>query len=172
MRKIKLFIACSLDGYIARMDGSVDWLFTDHDYGYNHFYASIDTVVMGRKTYEQLLTLGDYPYKGKINYVVSRLNPEAQDDNVIFITDNIAEFMRSLLVGSGRDIWLVGGGELIDLFIQERLIDEFIISVHPVLLGSGIPLFKRQQAEMPLVLMGCTPFASGLVQLCYHAGKV
>ena len=72
MRKIILYIACSLDGYIARSDGSVDWLFTDQDYGYTGFLGSVDTVVMGRKTYDQVLTFGPYPYSGKTGYVVSR----------------------------------------------------------------------------------------------------
>lgn len=167
MRKIILFIATSLDGYIARTNGGIDWLLHDDNYGYNHFYASVDTIVMGKKTYEQILTLGDYPYQGKINYVVARTPTKAADDNATFIAQNVGEFLRSLRVGAGRDIWLVGGGELVHTCLHEGLIDEIILSIHPILLGAGIPLFIAPFPAKILSLTGCTPFPSGLVQLSY-----
>ena len=153
MRKIILYIACSLDGYIARSDGSVDWLFTDQDYGYTAFLASVDTVVMGRKTYDQVLTFGLYPYSGKTSYVVSRLLAGTRDEHVVFVGSDIAGIVRRLREGDGGNIWLVGGSELIDLFVRERLIDKFVVSIHPVVLGSGIPLFRHPGVETWLTLI-------------------
>jgi dihydrofolate reductase len=168
MRKIVLYIACSLDGYIARTDGSVDWLFTDQDYGYTAFLGSVDTVMMGRKTYDQVLTFGPYPYSGKAGYVVSRSRAGTRDENVVFVGPDIAGFVRRLREEAGRNIWIVGGSELVDLFLKERLIDEFIISIHPVVLGSGIPLFRKEDFETWLTLMKCEQFPGGLVQLHYE----
>ena len=168
MRKIVLYIACSLDGYIARSDGSVDWLFTDQDYGYTGFLASVDTVVMGRKTYDQVLSFGPYPYSGKTSYVVSRSRAGTSDENVVFVGSDITGIVRRLREEDGGNIWLVGGSELIDLFVRERLIDEFIVSIHPVVLGSGIPLFRKEDFETWLTLMKCEQFPGGLVQLHYE----
>jgi len=111
MRKIKLFIACSLDGYIAKEDGSVNWLPENTDSGYDQFYSSIDTVLMGQKTYEQILTFGKYPYKDKISYVFSRNPNQKKDENVEF-TSEVEEFTKKLVSSSGKDIWLVGGSEI------------------------------------------------------------
>jgi len=166
-RRVSLYIASSLDGYIARMDGRVDWLFSDADYGYTEFLRGIGTIVLGRKTYDQLLTFGDYPYLGKEVFVVSRSRAGERDEHVRFAGPEIVGMVRSLKAGDGKGIWLVGGAQLVRLFIVEHLVDEIIVSIHPIILGSGIPLFLPQERETPLVFTGCESFSSGLVQLKY-----
>lgn len=167
MRKIVLFIACSLDGFIARENGDVDWLFTDQDYGYTGFFADVDTVLMGRRTYDQVLTFGEYPYKGTEGYVFSRKRGAGKDANVTFVSDDPVDFVWKLKQGPGNVIWLVGGGELIHPFVRQNLIDEYQIFVHPVVLGSGIPLFRSPLPETWLRLERTRAFESGLVQLTY-----
>src|SRR6476646_6661819 len=113
MRSIQLFIATSLDGYIARTSGAVDWLFTDQDYGYTEFSDQVDTVLMGRKTYDQVLSFGEYPYLGKKGYVFSRTQPQQRDENVEFVSSNWVHFLKQLRQPEGQNVWLVGGSELI-----------------------------------------------------------
>jgi dihydrofolate reductase len=167
MRKLMLFIATSLDGYIARPEGSIDWMFTDHDYGYPAFFAGIDTVIMGRKTYDLALSFGAYPYAGTEGYVFSR-EQRPPDGNVAFVSEAPASFVDRLKRLEGRDIWLVGGSEIIAECLAHDLVDELIISVHPLLLGHGIPLFAPGLPELDFALMRAEGFASGLVQSSYR----
>jgi dihydrofolate reductase len=170
MRKIKLFIASSLDGYIAKEDGSVDWLPENADSGYGPFYSSIDTVLMGKKTYEQILTFGKYPYKDKTSYVFTRnINQKKKDKNVEFTSD-IEEFTEELISSSGKDIWLVGGSVIASTFLNHRFVDELILSVIPVVLGKGIPLFKNIKEEIKLELIKTTEYAE-LIELHYKVLK-
>lgn len=170
MRKLVLFIATSLDGYIARSSGDIDWLFSDQDYGYAEFFASIDTVLMGRKTYEQSLGFGEYPYPGKHGFVFSR-TPRAPDGNVIFVAADPAAFVSELKRRPGKDIWLVGGAQLVAECMKYELVDEFVISVHPVVLGDGLPLFPPGFPEQKLEFLRSESFASGLVQLSYRRAR-
>lgn len=165
MRKIKLFIACSLDGYIAREDGSVDWLPENTDSGYDKFYSSVDTVLMGKKTYEQIITFGKYPYKDKMSYVFSKNPNQKKDENVEF-TSEIEEFTKDLVSSSGKDIWLVGGSYIASTFLNLKLVDEIIISVIPIVLGKGMPLFKNIKEERKLELIKTTEYTR-LVELSY-----
>ncbi len=167
MRKVVLFIASSLDGYIATTSGGVDWLFTDQDYGYADFFAGVDTVLMGRRTYEQALSFGEYPYKGTQGFVFSRTRKVERDENVIFISGDLASFVEGLKSGTGKNIWLVGGSEVIQSFMSHDLIDEFVISVHPIILGDGIPLFRAPLPMRKLSFKHCRAFDTGLVQLTY-----
>lgn len=170
MRKIKLFIASSLDGYIARKDGSIDWLYTDGDYGFAQFYDSVDTIVMGRKTYEKALELvAEYPHRDKKNYVFTQTASEerrGKDDNVQFISDIIG-FVKEIIQSPGKDIWLVGGADIISIFLKAEMLNEIIISIHPLLLGEGIPLFKNLQRQLNLNLVQSIPYENGLMQLHY-----
>jgi dihydrofolate reductase len=169
MRKVVLFIATSLDGFIARPDGGIDWLFSDADYGYAAFFDSIDTVVMGRKTYELSLSFGPpYVYEGKASYVFSRTNAGTKDEHAEFIAGSSKDFIHSLRARAGKDIWLVGGAELVRDFLAEDLIDEFVISIHPIVLGAGMPLFPADARELSLTLKNSIAFESGLVQLHYE----
>src|SRR5664279_1394932 len=123
MRKIKLYIAVSLDGKIAKPDGDVKWLDKipnpDHlDYGYSDFLKSIDTTLMGNYTYKQLLGFGiDFPYGGKANYVFTRNTELKEDENVKYISTDPVSFVKDLKSSTGGDIWLIGGGEVNSLFL-------------------------------------------------------
>ena len=168
MRKIKLYIASSLDSYIAGEGGNIDWLFSDEDYGYAKFYDSIDTILVGRKTYDQSLKFDEYPYKGKKVYVFTRRIEEKKNTRYVeYINVDIPNFVRHLLKLVGKDIWLLGGGEIVSIFLNADLVDEIILSIHPVILGRGIPLFSNIKKRVNLQLLESKPFGSGLVQLCY-----
>ena len=170
MRKVKLFIASSLDGYIARENGATDWLYSDADYGYAQFYNSVDIVVMGRKTYDKVLDFGTgYPYKDKKNYVFTQKSlgkRTEKDQNVHFIAD-VIEFIKELVQSPGKDIWLVGGAEIISIFLNAKMLNEITLSIHPIILGKGIPLFKNLQGQLNLKLVKSIPYENGLMQLHY-----
>jgi dihydrofolate reductase len=167
MPEVKLFIATSLDGFIAERDGGVDWLFTDDDYGYTAFFDSIETLIMGRRTYEQVLGFGEWPYGEKPTYVFTRGAPGGDHPHVEFVSSDAGPLVEELRHRSSGDIWLVGGAALVSEFRELHLIDEYILSVHPVLLGDGIPLFERPQPRESLRLREELSFESGLVQLRY-----
>ncbi|MBD1880726.1 dihydrofolate reductase [Coleofasciculus sp. FACHB-64] len=167
MRKVILFIASSLDGYIARQSGDIDWLFTDQDYGYSEFFASVDTLLMGRKTYEQVLTFGEYPYKGVKSYVFTKNPLFPADSNAEVIREDITEFVEQLRQVDGKNIWLVGGSQLTHALMSQNLVDELILSIHPTILGEGIPLFDNGTISQSLNLTKCQTYDSGLVQLSY-----
>ncbi|AFS77454.1 dihydrofolate reductase family protein [Gottschalkia acidurici 9a] len=172
-RNIVLYIAASLDGYIARSNGSIDWLSGDSDNdntdnGYDKFYSTVDTIVMGRTTYDQVineLSPDIWVYEGKKCYVATTKKYEP-DNNVEFISENITEFIKNLKKQQGKDIWLVGGGKLIDQFIKQDLIDKYIISIIPTILGDGIPLFLRNNPQIKLKLIE-TKNINGIVELTY-----
>jgi dihydrofolate reductase len=146
-----LFIASSLDGYIARENGDIDWLPENTASGYDDFIKSVDTVIMGKTTYDQILTFGDYPYKDKKSFVFTR-NDQNKDENTEFVS-NVEKFVKGGFPGTGENIWLVGGAEIIVSFLKQRVVDEIIISVIPILLGKGIPLFKNIENEINLELI-------------------
>jgi len=151
MVKIILYIAVSLDGYIARENGDVDWLPTNVDSGYDVFYKSVDTVIMGKTTYDQVLTFGEYPYKDKKSFVFTKTS-QNNDENVEFVSD-IEKFVKDGFPGAGDNIWLVGGAKIIASFLKLKVIDEITISVIPILLGNGISLFKNIENETKLELV-------------------
>lgn len=167
MRKIKLYIAASLDGKIARKNGSFDWLPdpTSEDYGYEDFYNSIDAIIMGYKTYEVCLSFGAWPYKGKKSYVFSRNPQKSCIPEAELITENPAIFVQALKQSEGKDIWLLGGGEIVALLHDADLIDEYIIAIIPIVLGEGIELFPNIKKQINLQLAKQKAFSSGLVML-------
>ena len=167
MTKVKLYIATSLDGFIAERDGGVGWLFTDGDYGYAAFFESVEALIMGRHTYEQVLGFGEWPYEEKPAYVFTRSAPGGEHPHVEFVSSGAGTFVEELRRRSTKDIWLVGGAALVTAFRKLGLIDEYVLSVHPVLLGDGIPLFERPQPREGLRLQEVHSFESGLVQLRY-----
>ncbi|GAA0179532.1 dihydrofolate reductase family protein [Clostridium sediminicola] len=172
-RSIILYIAVSLDGYIAKANGAVDWLGGESDNpnidnGYEDFYKTIDTVVMGRTTYEQVineLSPDVWVYEGKKCYVATTRKSEI-DDRAEFITEDIALFVNKLKEEQGKDIWLVGGGKLIDQFIKKDLIDKYVVTIIPTILGDGIPLFLKENPEIKLRLVE-TKTTDGMVELSY-----
>jgi len=172
-RNLVLYIAASLDGYIARDNGEIDWLKGNNDdvivdYGYDKFYNSIDTVIMGRITYEQIineLSPDNWVYKGKKSYVATTKKYKS-DSRVEYISDNVVEFIKSLKFEQGKDIWLIGGGKLIDEFIKKNIIDKYIITIIPIILGDGIPLFRGENPEIRLKLTESKTI-NGMCQLTY-----
>jgi dihydrofolate reductase len=173
-RKVIVHIAASADGYIARPDGDLDWLTSrpapEGFYGMNAFMKSIDTQLLGRKTYEVALRLGEtFDAKKSRTVVFSRHAPPADAPaGVEFVNEAIGPFVSRLREQPGKDIWLMGGGELIASFLDEQAIDEFVISVVPVFIGDGIPLIARRHRHVPLELHSVERFDDGLVQLHYR----
>jgi dihydrofolate reductase len=176
MRKVKYSVANSLDNFIARKDGEFDWILMNADYGMDKFFSSIDTMLIGRKTYEITLShsagsfegKGDNSFKGIKSFVFSRTLKESPSKDVQVVSENAGEIVRSLKNKEGKDIWLMGGGELAKSLFDENLVDEISLSVHPILLGSGIPLFHEINRQIDLELMECKPHKNGVVQLFYR----
>ncbi|MEQ9302256.1 MAG: dihydrofolate reductase family protein [Cyclobacteriaceae bacterium] len=171
MRKLLLYIATSIDGYIAKPDGSVDWLEAvpnpdQSDYGYAEFYESISTTLMGNTTYQQVLGFGDFPYQGKENYVFSRRS-HPSTEHVQFVNKDPTVFVRDLKEQPGGDIWLVGGGQLNTLMLDAGLIDEILLFQMPVALGSGIVLFPGANVTNPMKLLTSQSYGSGVTLLHY-----
>lgn len=171
MPKVVLFIATSLDGYIASSDGTVDWLFHDADYVYTEFLDSLDAVVMGRKTWEQAKTFEDTPFAGKQVFVFSRTLPPSSDQRIQHVQGEVGAVVAALRQNLPRNLWLVGGGDLIRQFISQRLIDEFRLFVHPILLGAGVRLFLNHSERTNLAFEGSQSFPSGLVELRYRLAQ-
>ena len=175
-RKVIVHIATSADGYIARPDGDIDWLTSRPApkgfYGMGAFVRSIDTKLIGRKTYEMSLRLGA-TFDAKTHTVVfsRRAPPPGAPSAVEFVSGEIAPFVRRLREEPGKDIWLMGGGELIASFLDARAIDEFVISVVPVFIGDGIPLIARRHRHERLELLSSERFDDGVVQLHYRVGR-
>jgi dihydrofolate reductase len=168
-RKVVLFIATSLDGFIAKENGDINWLNEvqgEGDNGFTEFYNAIDTIIMGRTTYEHVLTLADdFPHSDKKCYVFSN-SKIGKDEYVEFVRGDIVKFTRNLQQLDGVNIWLVGGSGLLDQFLKENLVDEFIITLAPIILGNGIPLFKKDNPELTLSFKGSRHFGE-FVQLHY-----
>ncbi|WP_242062994.1 dihydrofolate reductase family protein [Nostoc sp. FACHB-145] len=167
-----MFIASSLDGYIAREAGEIDWLFTDQDYGYTEFIAEVDTLIMGRKTYQQVLSFDEYPYNDKEVFVFSQSLQGETENKAKLINDDWQNFIEDLRQSNGGVIWLVGGAQTIHYFLKHDYIDELILSIHPIILGSGIPLIVNDPSvETVLDLKNVQNYNSGLVQLSYDLKK-
>ena len=174
MRRIVLYIATSLDGYIARADGSLDWLdaaaVPGEDYGYGEFLAGCDTLLVGGVTFRQLLGSGEYPYAGKSVYVFTRQGPVdvPEGAEVEFVDIDPAVLAGRLLEEPGDDIWLVGGTAIIRSLMDAGLVDEIIVSVIPVVLGEGRALFASGTLEKRLELLDERSYPGGIVQLRYR----
>lgn len=169
-RRVKLFIAASLDGYVARRDETIDWLFSDADYGYTDFYASVDTLIMGRNTYDVGLTFEQYPYPGKRVLVLSRTRSGLDQNGAEYTAEEPFELLHRLRAEPGDHIWLVGGGQVVRAFLAAGLVDEIDLFVHPILLGDGLPLFPAGFPEARLELTSSQSFPSGLVRMSYRRG--
>jgi dihydrofolate reductase len=171
-RKVIVHIAASADGYIARPDGNLDWLTSRPApkgfYGMNAFMKTIDTTIFGRKTYEESLRLGA-PFGSKSRSIVfsRQARPANAPSGVEFVNEPIGPFVNRLREQPGKDIWLMGGGDLIASFLDAQAIDEFVVSVVPVFIGDGIPLIARRHRQVPLELQSVERFEDGLVQLHY-----
>ncbi|MCQ6560490.1 dihydrofolate reductase family protein [Paenibacillus mendelii] len=178
-RRIILDLAVTLDGFIEGKNGEVDWCIMDSELGFNDFLKQIDTILYGRKSYDlwgqftpELEHTDDEKelwelVHSKKKYVFSRTQ-KGTDDKAIFINDRILEEVTKLKNKPGKDIWLYGGASLITTFINLGLVDEFRLSVHPVVLGEGKPLFVDIKQRLNLKMVHTRTFSSGVVQLIYH----
>jgi dihydrofolate reductase len=172
-RNIIVHIGTSADGYIARPDGDLEWLTSrpkpEGFYGMGAFMSSIDTKLIGRKTYEMSLRMGAKFTSNSRTVVFSRhAPPPDHPSGVEFANGEIGSFVSRLREQPGKDIWLMGGGELIASFLDEQAIDEFVVTVAPVFIGDGIPLIARRHRHVPLDLHSVERFEDGVVQLRYR----
>ena len=165
--RVSCFIATSLDGFIAGPLGEIDWLFSDADYGYTAYFASVDAVLMGRTTYETSLTFGDWPYPGKRAVVLTH-RPVHALPGVEYRAGDVATVIEQLSNDGTQHVWLIGGGDVVGQCRRAGLVDEWIISIHPVLLGSGLSLFPHGLPRDSLELIRSEAFGSGLVQVHYR----
>ena len=168
MRKVTLYIASSLDSFIARPNGGLDWLFSPdgEDYGYEAFVSSVDTVLMGYKTYEVVRGFGvANPYPEQKSYVFTRDKNRLPDPHVEFVTEDIPGFVRNLKEQPGKTIWLVGGGQINTILLNAGLIDEILLFIQPTVLGIGLPLFAPSSVTTSLELQSSKIYPSGMVHL-------
>lgn len=166
MRQILLNLAVSLDGLIEGPGGEFDWCFTDQDYGMTAFLARCDAVIFGRKSYETLLQFDADPYPDKMKYVFSSTIGAVAGKAVAVNGDLVEEVARIRRRADG-DIWFFGGAALLESFLKHDLIDEMHLSVHPLLLGSGKPLFPPLEQRKTFRLNRVETYSSGLVQMIY-----
>lgn len=160
MTQTVLYIACSLDDKIARLDDSLDWLFAvegDGDNGYATFMQDVGAVIMGRKTFDEVMILSDdYPYSAIDNYVLTR-QPDKQSDHATFTNEPLDVLLDRINPTIDGKIWLVGGGEVIQEALRLKRVDQLELAIAPVVLGSGIPLFPEGTLETRFRLTGCRP---------------
>jgi len=178
-RRIILDLAVTIDGFIEGKNGEVDWCIMDPEMGFMNFLDQIDTILYGRKSYELWGQFTPEIHQSdtekelwglvhsKEKYVFSRTQ-KATDDEAIFINDHILEEVNALKNKPGKDIWLYGGASLITTFINLGLVDEYRLSVHPVILGEGKPLFHDIKERLNVTLVTTRTFSSGVVQLIYE----
>jgi dihydrofolate reductase len=179
-RRIIAYLAVSADGYIARPDGDVEWLNRrprTADYGMREFHASIDTILLGRKTYDWA---ADYAartgMKGlfsakPVHYVFSHTPPRQAEPGVNFVSEPVKTFAQRLRQTPGKNIWMMGGGGLIASFLDAGEIDEFDVHVIPTFIGEGIPLVAPRHRDVPLQLHSVNQYADGVVRLRYDVGR-
>lgn len=167
-----LYIACSLDGYIAKPGDDLSFLSLvekkGEDYGYAEFIKTVDSVILGRKTYEWIMKqVPEFVHADKITYVVTR-TPRPSSGNTHFYTGDLRELVHQLKSTGGKNIFIDGGAEIVHACLMQDLIDEFIISYIPVLVGDGIPLFKAGRPEHLLEFISSKGFEKGLLQVHYR----
>lgn len=177
MRNIILYIAASIDGYIAGPNGEIDWLHSidnpnNLDFGYTKFYKSIDTTIIGNSTYKQILSFGvDFPYPEKTNYVFSKSKSKSDTDHVKFVNSNFEKFVIDLKNSSGKNIWLIGGGKINSFFLKNNFIDEIILTTIPIILGKGIPLFEDNVSNKKMRMSKIKSYDCGIVQSVYYTNN-
>ena len=177
MRKVVYGGACSLDGYLARQDGSVDWLMFGDEAAelMKDSWSRFDTMLMGRKTYEVAMAKapkggGKDPY-GIQTYVFSTTLDRAEHEGLNIVSEGAGDLVRALKENDGKDICVMGGGLLAKSLFEAGVIDEVGFNIHPILLGSGIPSFHRMTSEVRLELADCRPMKNGCVYVLYNVSN-
>lgn len=170
-RKVIIYIATSLDGYIAKPNDNLDFLSIveqeGQDYGYADFVKTIDTVIVGRKTYDKVISMGiESPYADKDTYIITR-TPRPTIGSVKFYTGDLKSLVERLKSENGKNIFCDGGAEIVNELLKNDLIDEFVISIIPILVGNGTKLFNDGRPELKLDLASTKQFEKGLTQLHY-----
>jgi dihydrofolate reductase len=170
MRPVVLGLSLSLDSRIARPDGSLDFLIHPNDYSMGPFFKTVDTAIMGRKTYEvgMRMTGGKIPDYGMAIYVYSQSLPPGKQGQVTFVNENPKSFVAKLRKSNGKRIWHMGGGELARAFLQDDLIDELYLAIVPTLLGEGVPLFPDGFPQRNFRLVENKTYSEGLIALQYE----
>lgn len=173
MRNVVLFIAMSLDGYIADINGGVDWLTGQNENAenpdtYSAFVRDVDTVVMGWNTYDQVVTElspTEWIYSDLTSYIITHRDIPPTE-NINFVNENPCDLVKKLKQKQGKNIWICGGSDIIQQLMKEDLIDIYYISVIPTILGNGIRLFNKIDKEIKLQLI-CTQNYNGITDLVY-----
>lgn len=170
-RKVILYIACSLDGYIAKPNDDLSFLSIvqkeGEDYGYADFIKTVDTVILGRKTYDWVMTqVSEFPHADKTSYIITR-TPKSTIGKTIFYTGDLKDLVLQLKKEPGKNIFVDGGAEIVNALLKENLIDEIILSIIPIFVGNGTKLFNDERPEQKLKLRSSKSFDTGLVQLHY-----
>ena len=163
-------VAVSLDGFIEDSNGEFDWCLSDQEYGMTEFLKRIDTILFGRKSYELIMRRGQNSFQDKDRFVFSKSLKNA-DGGFNLINSPIEEFVKNSKAKKGKDIWLFGGAGLLTSFLQANLVDELQLAVHPIVLGSGKPLFENIKGRIHFILIDSKTYSSGLVQLFYIKTK-
>ena len=184
MRKVTLGLANSLDNYIARKDGGFDWIHWSKEVAEisARFMKTVDALLIGRKSYDVMLAHGQTSYPGAKNYVFTRAKKKSAapkqklatrkpDKNVEIITEDAAKFVKKLKSRKGKGIVIFGGGELAKSLFEADLIDEVVLNIHPVLLGSGIPLFHEMKRQINLELLDCKILKGGYLAASYRVKR-
>ncbi len=173
MRKIILYIASSINGKIARKNGSVDWLESmpnpdKLDYGFAEMFANIDTTIQGYKSFKQVIDWDiPFPYQGKKNYVLTSRPDRTPHKEEVYITPEQVDFIKALKMQEGKDIWLIGGSQTISFMLENQLVDEIQLFIMPILLKDGIDLVSVMENDVMLHLEETKTFDTGVVQLRY-----
>ncbi|MCX7810281.1 MAG: dihydrofolate reductase family protein [Leptospiraceae bacterium] len=169
-KKVILYIAMSLDGYIAKPNDDLSFLSivekVGEDYGYSELLSQVDTIILGRKTYDWVMQLGELPYKDKNVYIITRTF-RPNKGKIVFYSGNLTELIHNLKIQNEKNILCEGGAEIVNELLRKDLIDELIISIIPILVGKGIRLFDENRPEQLLKLISVKTFESGLIQLHY-----
>jgi len=170
-RRIIVSLAVSADGFIARSDGAIDWLdrpWPKDNYGMDGFMASLDTVLLGGRTYREAAGRGGGFGKTMKYYVFTRHPPANAPKGVEFVNEPVKAFAARLRGQPGKDIWIMGGGGLIASFTDANEVDDFILSVIPTFIGEGVPLLAPARRTVPLTLQSVKHWEDGVVQLHYR----
>jgi len=169
MRNVIAGLGISLDGYIARPDGAVDFLFMPKDYSMAPFFATVDTAIMGRKTFDEARKMsgGSFNVSSMATIVFSRSLPPGEHEGTQFTNLSPAAFLHKMRKQRGKNIWLMGGGELVRAFLVADLVDELYLGIVPVLLGEGIPLFPSGFPQRNFALVESQTYSKGLITLKY-----
>jgi dihydrofolate reductase len=168
--RFRIYIAQSLDGFIARTDGAIDWLrpFDNVDYGYESFMAEIGTVVMGRKSYQLARSFGEWPYPSARSLVITSQAIDDMPPNVTRVGNDIPRLVTALKASGGKDVWIMGGAQTINGFLAAGAIDRIDLFTIPVLLGDGIPLFAGGRPETQLKFVSTQTYDKGLVRMSHQ----